>query len=53
MKLARFKQRGQAMTETLIVAATLVFVMVAFGGVVTAFLDYAYRTLTLISLGTP
>ena len=53
MKLAHWKQRGQAMTETMIVAGTLVFVMLAFGGVVTAFLDYAYRTLTLIALGTP
>lgn len=41
------------MTETMIVAGILAVVMLTFGGVVSAFLDYAYRTLTLISLGSP
>ncbi len=41
------------MLETLMVAAILVGVMVTFGLVASAFLDYGYRTLRLIAMEYP
>ncbi len=41
------------MVETMLVAAILVGVMLAFGLLVSAFMDHGYRTLRLISMEYP
>lgn len=41
------------MVEALIVAGILVTIMLAFGVLVTAFMDHGYRTLRLISMEYP
>ena len=47
------REQGQAMLETLMVAAILVSIMLSFGVVVSAFLDHGYRSLRLISMEYP
>ena len=51
--LEKSRIRGQAMMETMIVAAVLALVMLGFGLVVSGFLDHGYRTLRLISMEYP
>ena len=48
--LERARVRGQAMVETFVVSFIILLMMLAFGGVVTAFLDYGYRTFRLVSM---
>lgn len=50
MRRTRRNQSGQAMVETMLVAAVLIFVMVGFGYMVSAFMDHGFRSYRLISM---
>jgi hypothetical protein len=47
------RTRGQAMIETMMVAAILILTMIGFGLLASTFLNYGYRTLRLISMEYP
>ncbi|MDD2709833.1 MAG: hypothetical protein PHV34_17760 [Verrucomicrobiae bacterium] len=53
MRPVHRRRGGQAMAETLVVAAVVVLVLLTFGEVFQIFLDYAYRTLQLIAMPYP
>ncbi|MBI4023459.1 MAG: hypothetical protein HY360_00665 [Verrucomicrobia bacterium] len=55
MKIPKGRRRavGQAMLETMVMAAILVSILLTFGAVVSAFLDHGYRTIRLISMEYP
>jgi hypothetical protein len=50
MRLIRKNQSGQAMVEAMLVAGILIFVMVGFGYMISAFMDHGFRSYRLISL---
>jgi hypothetical protein len=49
----KYRSRGQAMVETMVVAGILILTMIGFGLVASAFLNHGYRTLRLISMEYP